>query len=168
MLIVGTDFSASAAGALDEARNLAGDLDVSVEVVHVLQRHISPAWSPDVHERNWLLAADVPETEVTVRLGTVWVELVRIARERSARLIVVGAHGQSGFQPVALGSTAARLALLSPLPILLVGSREHAAEEAVPRTDEYRVSPLWEKHDVPSGRAQRPLKPSTRGEGDEA
>ena len=56
-------------------------------------------------------------------------ELVRVAGERGAQMIVVGTHGRSGFQPVALGSTAARLALLSPRPTLLVGSRERTPAE---------------------------------------
>jgi nucleotide-binding universal stress UspA family protein len=78
--------------------------------------------------RSWLEAIGVPASAVTVRRGTPWVELVRVAEDRGAKVIVVGTHGRSGFQPIALGSTATRIALLSPRPTVLVG--DHPARAA--------------------------------------
>jgi nucleotide-binding universal stress UspA family protein len=71
----------------------------------------------------WLDSVGVPAAGVTVRRGTAWVELVRVADERDAQVIVVGTHGQSGFHPITLGSTATRIALLSARPTVLVGDR---------------------------------------------
>ena len=125
MLIVGTDFSTPAAMALAEARALAGELRLGVAVVHVRPGHDTGMWEPDTSAKAWLRIASVRGDELMViRRGTPWVELVRIAREQRARMIVVGTHGRSGFQPISLGSTASRLALLAPLPVVLVGQRE--------------------------------------------
>ena len=126
MLIVGTDFSATAAMAVSEARNLAEELGVALRLVHVRPIPPSRDWVPSDEDLAWLEDASVTEADLTLRRGTPWVELVRVAKECKARLIVVGTHGRSGFQPVTLGSTAARLALLAPLPVLLVGSRDRA------------------------------------------
>jgi nucleotide-binding universal stress UspA family protein len=52
---------------------------------------------------------------------------VRYAHEIMPAMIVVGSHGTSGFQPLSLGSTAARLAVLSPFPVLVVTASARAA-----------------------------------------
>lgn len=126
MLIVGTDFSATAALALTEARTLAAQLGVPLRAVHIRPGPLSAEWVADEDQKSWLAAVSLDEDQLTVRRGTPWVELVRLARESRARMIVVGTHGHSGFQPVTLGSTAARLAVLSPLPVVLVGTRDRA------------------------------------------
>jgi nucleotide-binding universal stress UspA family protein len=130
MIIVGTDFSATSLLALGEARALADRLRARVEVVHARPAHVLTQWTPNEAELTWLRATRIAELDIDVRRGTPWVELVRVAAERDARLIVVGTHGASGYQPLALGSTAQRLALLSPVPTLLVGTREREATEA--------------------------------------
>jgi nucleotide-binding universal stress UspA family protein len=61
--------------------------------------------------------------DVVVRSGTPWLEIVRYAQERPAEVVVVGTHGSTGFQPLSLGATAGRLAILSPRPVLLVGPK---------------------------------------------
>jgi nucleotide-binding universal stress UspA family protein len=129
MLIVGTDFSPQAAAAAFTARSLAMRLGVQLRCAHIRQFQAAGAWEPSSVERAWLHAARVGEDEMAIRRGTPWVELVRLAMELRAETIVVGTHGHSGFQPVGLGSTAARLALLSPVPTLLVGGRERGSEE---------------------------------------
>jgi nucleotide-binding universal stress UspA family protein len=121
MVIVGVDFSAASARAVDKARALATRMNAEVEIVHVRQSPRPGAWSPDPEEADWLAAVGEPASRITLRVGTPWVELVKVADERRALLIVVGTHGRSGFQSLALGTTAARLALLSPRPTLLVG-----------------------------------------------
>lgn len=135
MVIVGTDFSRSAARALAKARALALELDEQVEIVHVRQSRHPDAWSPDEIERDWLREVGEPGGKITIRYGTPWVELVRIADERGARMIVVGTHGRSGFHTLALGTTATRLALLSPHLTMLVSEsllRRTACVTAVP------------------------------------
>jgi nucleotide-binding universal stress UspA family protein len=43
----------------------------------------------------------------------------RTAKEEGADLIVAGSHGRSGLQHLVLGSVAAKLAALSPVPVLI-------------------------------------------------
>lgn len=149
MIIVGIDFSPTAAVAVAEARVLAERLECALEVVHVREALRPVPWAPCGEELAWLDGADLDAVEVTVRRGTVWVELVRVAAERRADLIVIGTHGRTGFQPVALGTTAARLALLSPRPIVLVGSRELRPRE----------SPGGDRRAGPHTRSGRPTAP---------
>ena len=129
MIIIGTDFSIPSAVAALEARALVVRLGVGLQVVHIRQFLPSAPWTPDAAEREWMGAARVDVQEMSVRRGTPWVELVRLATEVRAGMIVVGTHGHSGFQPIGLGSTAARLALLSPIPTLLVGGRDRPGGE---------------------------------------
>jgi nucleotide-binding universal stress UspA family protein len=51
-----------------------------------------------------------------------WVEIVRHAKEVSAAMIVLGSCGASGIQSTTLGSTASRVALRAPCPVLFVAS----------------------------------------------
>jgi nucleotide-binding universal stress UspA family protein len=121
MVIVGTDFSTTAASAVDRARTLAKCLRRDIEIVHVRQPPRLGAWLPDAAEREWLMSIGELASRITIRTGTPWVELVRVAEEREALIIVVGTHGRTGGQSLALGTTAARLALLSTRPTVLVG-----------------------------------------------
>jgi nucleotide-binding universal stress UspA family protein len=167
MIIVGTDFSATALFALSEARALAKRLNTDVEVVHVRQIAREAEWEPSEDERMWLIAGRVAEFNVEVRRGTAWVELVRIASEWRAHLIVIGTHGQSGFQPLGLGSTAQRLVLLSPIPTVLVGSRERPSEDGSDWFERNGANPFEnaDSPDVPGNGPRRlPLKRGRRDE----
>ena len=68
-------------------------------------------------------ALELDPALVRTRSGVPWVEVARRARESGAVLVVVGSHGGSGFQPLALGSTAVKLALQAPCPVVVVGPR---------------------------------------------
>jgi nucleotide-binding universal stress UspA family protein len=120
-ILVGTDFSDGSALALAEARRLARGLDVPLHVVHVAET-VSGKELPE-EASAWLQSAEMATDSVAVRPGVPAVELARLARDLEVRLIVLGTHGASGFQPMALGATASRLALLAPCPVVLVGPR---------------------------------------------
>lgn len=47
-------------------------------------------------------------------------EIVRAARARGADLLVVGTHGRTGLARLFLGSVAARVVALAPMPVLTV------------------------------------------------
>lgn len=136
-ILVGLDFSDGSARALAEARSLAGKLGLKVVALHVAEGF--PAAEPplDVTAQRQMERARLAGATVEVRHGYPWVELVRYAHEVEPAMIVVGSHGVSGFQPLALGSTAARLALLSPFPVLVVTSsaRGEAVESASERAN---------------------------------
>jgi nucleotide-binding universal stress UspA family protein len=119
-MLVGIDFSDGAALALAEARRLTDRLGADLELLHVEETQGPAGWRDDPGVRAWLAALGVDAAGLTVRRGQPWVELARHARETEPVLVVVGSHGVSGFQPVALGSTAARLGVSSPFPVVVV------------------------------------------------
>ena len=58
-----------------------------------------------------------------VRLGAPWEEILSVATERGADLVVVGTHGRRGFAHALMGSVAERVVRLSTIPVLTVRSR---------------------------------------------
>ena len=123
LLVVGTDFSVPAAGALREARRLARELAARVEVVHVSDGFHVRSWDPLPANERWLLDAHLPAGELTVRYGVPWVELVRHVEACGAALLVVGSHGASGPHTVGLGGTAVRVSTQARCPVVLVNGR---------------------------------------------
>ena len=117
-VLVGTDFSEGALGALREGRWLAHRAVLDLRVLHVMEP--GTPWRPDARAREWLTAVALDPAMVIVRQGRPWVEIVRHAHEASAAIIVLGSHGASGFQAMSLGSTASRVALRASCPVLFV------------------------------------------------
>lgn len=155
-ILVGTDFSAGSALALAEARRLARALEAPLHVVHVAEAASGrelPESAPA-----WMQGAEVAPDSVTVRPGVAAVELARLARDLEAGLIVLGTHGASGFQPMALGATAARLALLAPCPVVLVGPRGRVRGPA----QAVRRNPSSNR--AGGGRTSEPTGPAASGE----
>jgi nucleotide-binding universal stress UspA family protein len=119
-VLIGTDFSDGSARALQEARRLAGLLGADLLVVHVSD---GAAGTLPTAAASWLAAAGVHAGEVVVRCGQAWVELARYASEAVPSLLVVGSHGESGYQPLDIGSTASRLSLHARCPVVVVSPR---------------------------------------------
>lgn len=119
MVVVGVDFSDGSAGALQTGRALAGLGGSEICVVHVRRERAGP-WRPAHSEAAWLREHRVDQDAVRLRHGEPWVELVRLAEEVGATLVVAGTHGRSGFQPFRLGTTAANVALRCRTPVVLV------------------------------------------------
>lgn len=74
-------------------------------------------------------------TEVQVRVGDPVEQLVSVALETRASLLVIGTHGRRGLRRLVLGSVAERVARMAPCPVLIVRPRDVAAMEAVPRPE---------------------------------
>jgi nucleotide-binding universal stress UspA family protein len=55
-----------------------------------------------------------------VRTGDPSDELLALAKELDASLVVLGTHGRSGLSHLLLGSTTEKLIRKSPLPVLVV------------------------------------------------
>jgi len=66
------------------------------------------------------LAGEVEQVEPVVAMGTPHVEIVRLAEERGADLIVMATHGRGFISHAILGSTAERVLRRAPCPVLIV------------------------------------------------
>jgi nucleotide-binding universal stress UspA family protein len=131
-VLAATDFSIGALNALEEGRWIAWRAAMELHVLHVAAP--GAPWRDTLAIGEWLRAASLTPSEILLRRGLAWVEIVRHAREVAASLIVVGTHGSSGAQTMNLGSTAIRVATNARCPVLFVaGSRERPAAE---RADE--------------------------------
>lgn len=57
--------------------------------------------------------------------GAAFVEIVRVARERNASLIIIPTHGWGVLKHVLLGSTAEKVVRKAPCPVLTLRHPEH-------------------------------------------
>ena len=133
-IVVGTDFSAGAACALDQAVHLAAKVDASVACVHAYEDSPGASLKDDpTTVVNAQLADAVAASsaramgihvEPVVRRGPAGEKLLNVACELGAAVIVVGATGE-GHVPhqTFLGSVASRLASIATRMVLIVPER---------------------------------------------
>jgi nucleotide-binding universal stress UspA family protein len=147
-VVVGTDFSEGAAAALAEAQQISHHFRSPLTIVHA-----TPAWTERLCQTDptaiaWLKAARLRPDRIFTRPGLAWSVLARTAEELMAGLIVIGSHGRSGYQPVGLGSTSARISLIAPCPVLIMGprARSHTLSKA--------ATARTERHHHPSNEAE--------------
>ncbi|MGE0799815.1 MAG: universal stress protein [Lautropia sp.] len=127
-ILVPFDGSETAQRGLDEAIALAGVHHARLRLVQVLDIH-PPSREARVAALqaagDRAIAAGI-ETEVAALDpfdGALADQIIGEARRWSAGLIVAGTHGRKGFNRLALGADAERIARGSPVPVLLVPAR---------------------------------------------
>ena len=134
-----TDFSGCAAQAEATAVDLARQLDGELVLFQVLVE--TPLYAegllnmPAVQrvydaQRKWseetleARAGDLRQRGIKaswrVQVGVPFEEIVRVAEEERADMIVMGTHGRSGLNRVLLGSVAERVVATSPCPVMTV------------------------------------------------
>lgn len=86
-----------------------------IDALRVAARRKLHALVPD-EARAWC------ETEEVAALGRAYEEIVRMARERDADLIVLGVHGRSALNVVLFGSTANQVVRNATCPVVTVRS----------------------------------------------
>lgn len=136
-LLVATDFSTSAARALERAARLAVRTDARITVVHVLpallssrkSRTMEAASRRSLDEALAQVADVVPQARVDGLLvsGTPYVEIARQARAVRADLVVMGRTGPHPVRDLLLGSTAEQVVRNGGTPVLLVRTRADRA-----------------------------------------
>ena len=129
-VLLATDFSSASEPALEAAAVLARDLRARLTVLHVY-----PAFSPtpDIAERTWpggirsrasldRIVNDLRgrglAVEGALRFGHPPSEIVEVALERGADLIVTGKSGRRWLARIWYGSVAEEVARRSPIPVL--------------------------------------------------
>jgi len=130
LILVGIDFSDSAAEAWRWATEYAESIGGEVRLITVRDpMETNPA--PEALQARWLLQHGIGHEALTVRSGQAWLELARASADLGALFLVVGTHGRTGYQPIELGSTAARLGLTASCPVILVGRKREAGWPAL-------------------------------------
>jgi nucleotide-binding universal stress UspA family protein len=137
-ILVPTDFSERAAPAERQAVRLARALGAEIVLVHVASE--APLWreglyTPQVRavfesQRKWAadalaaraagLAAEGVAARSVVRLGEPAAEIVRLAADEQAHMIVMGTQGRTGLERLLLGSVAERVIRQAPCPVLSI------------------------------------------------
>ncbi len=74
---------------------------------------------PDTFHGTW---------DVEIADGKPAEQILRVAQERKADLIVMGTHGRTGLQHIVLGSVAEKVVRLAPCPVLAVRYKAAAHE----------------------------------------
>ena len=138
-IVVPTDFSECAEGAWALAKRVAGGLGSELVLAHVLVEPVAygdPSiaadttlelfeqgrkWVEDEIEK-WASAARAAGITVRtiVRTGLAQEEIVNLATDERAELIIIGTHGRTGLNRLLLGSIADRVIRFAPCPVLTV------------------------------------------------
>ena len=138
-IIVPTDFSDCAEEAWALGQRLAAAFGAELVLVHVLveaplydEGPFSMDRARKVYEgaRKWVeesLEAWATEARskglnvrVAVRTGAPYQEIVALATDELADLVVIGTHGRGGIDRVLLGSVTDRVVRMAPCPVLTV------------------------------------------------
>ena len=137
-ILCAVDFSESSMNALKYALSLAQEADGCLTVVHVLgaefvgqvgigEEHVSLAalQRQQEEEARKLLDKAVPEstaayckTDTMLPRGKPWREILRIAADRQAELIVMGVHGRGAADLMFFGSTTQHVVREASCPVL--------------------------------------------------
>ncbi len=134
-----TDFSQGARAAMDYAVSLAQDYKARLILLYVIQDISIAEWyipssisaadlvadmqkSASKEMEKWAaeVGGRVPGVETLIERGVPFVEIIRVAREKNADLLVIGTHGRTGIDHMLFGSTAEKVVRKSPCPVLTV------------------------------------------------
>ncbi len=76
-----------------------------------------------------IIGQGVPNVEVLMTEGAPFAEIVRVARELSIDLIIMGTHGRTGLRHALLGSVAEKVVRKAHCAVLTVRDAEHVFEK---------------------------------------
>lgn len=138
-ILFATDFSPSSDAALATAISLSRESDATLVLVHVQEppmafgggeTYIGPTESED--ELSEMLSNLVGEeqgvsVERRVLVGNPAHEIVRLAEEDHADLIVIGSHGRTGVSRLLMGSVAEAVVRRAKCPVLTIKQPESVA-----------------------------------------
>jgi nucleotide-binding universal stress UspA family protein len=138
-IIVPTDFSSCAEEAWRIAQRLAGMSGAALVLTHVLTEaplfREGPFIMPKVREvfeaarsfgetalEEWVAKARAEglSARAALRTGVAYEEIVALAVDERADLVVIGTHGRGGIDRALLGSVADRVVRLARCPVLTV------------------------------------------------
>lgn len=140
-VIVPTDFSDRSDKAVRYALALAAEPNAEIIFAHIVEPYtstpdmvmidIAALESSAIRTARKFLRRLVIKNEASVRcssevrVGKPWFEIVKLAKESGADLIIVSTHGRTGLAHVLLGSTAEQIVRHAGCPVLVVREKEH-------------------------------------------
>ena len=143
-ILVPTDFSDSARHALTYGTSFAREYKAELLLLHVVETVAAPyasdlfpvpmaevfeEMSSYAREELEKLAIEARGRGVTVRTlvaqGKPSLEIIRVAREETADMIVLGTHGKGMLDQALFGSTAERVIRKAPCPVLTCQLHQH-------------------------------------------
>jgi nucleotide-binding universal stress UspA family protein len=146
-ILIPTDFSDTAAVAMDYATELSVVLGAQLHVLHVVEntnptggwtagkRYTPPPASltegmeREVRNELQLLVEKrkppLVDPMIDVKTGSPLVEIVRYAEEQAIDLIVMGTHGHGPIAHILLGSVADNVIRRAPCPVLTIRHPQH-------------------------------------------
>jgi len=140
-ILFATDFSPASDNALQYATALARDSGAELCIAHVEEMPMPYAGGemyfaapeyPNPEVRRMLEAVIPPDPTVKFRhrleMGTAADDIVRVAEEENADLIIIGTHGRTGLMRVLMGSVAESVMRYAKCPVLTVKQANHAPQ----------------------------------------
>ena len=140
-ILIPTDFSCPSDAALAYGRELAGQFDAALHLMHVAENPFLRAVAMDRRALEEAPVRWLQErlTEAERQRGSVAIveqsdepahEILRYAASANIDLIVMGTHGRTGLARVVVGSVAEAVLRAAPCPVLTVRSSEPATSAA--------------------------------------
>jgi len=129
-ILCATDLGAGAERTVELALFFAQETVARITLLHVVEGQYPIDRALEQLHRLGKPASAFGDVEVLVETGTAWREIVRVAGETGADLIVAGAHVSGAFGAFFLGSTANQVLRHAPCPVLI--ARDLRPAEATP------------------------------------
>lgn len=138
------DFSGRSSKAMQYAIPFAKQFEARIILLKVLPVHYAPKWQRDPVSQEWTLDARVQHgiekqladlaqgatatgipVEIEVRFGVPSTEIVDLAREMEAAMIIMSTQAPKGLWHLFVGSVTSRVARLASCPVLVVRDQEN-------------------------------------------
>ena len=142
------DFSEVSLEAWEYALSVVKECGAAVTLLHVVEPIVAPAdfsfgplTNAEVEDQMAARAtesleglrakAGIPSERISVRVerGRSFTEIVRVAMEEKANLIILATHGYTGITHALLGSTAEKVVRKAPCPVLTVKPEAYGEKE---------------------------------------
>lgn len=119
-IVVAVDGSVHSANAVEKAVYLAEKVKASLEFVYVSTKINKDIPSHIVFDHIWENLPKEIEANKHTETGAVSDAVIKVAKETSANLIVIGSRGLGLFKGAILGSVSQKVVEDSPIPVMVV------------------------------------------------
>ena len=138
-ILVPVDFSDYSKNALAYAAEIAESYGAQLQLFHVIEETIHPAYSLSGKSSKIELAPGIEEdcrkrigqmiqetgiskedTEIIINSGQAALEIIKFATDNLSDLIVIATHGLTGIEHLLLGSVTEKVARMAPCPVFTI------------------------------------------------